>query len=72
MDKRENPKNSLTFKQLLGSTLAAAFGVQSSKNRARDFAQPSGTPFIFMGIGFTVVFVLFLLGMVNLLIAQLS
>lgn len=48
---------SLTFWQVLGSVMAAAFGVQSSKNRERDFTQGKASHFIFMGIGFTVVFV---------------
>ena len=45
----------LTFWQVLGSTLAAAFGVQSSKNRERDFTRGKAHQFIFMGIGFTVI-----------------
>ena len=56
---QSQPSNApLTFWQVLGSTLAAAFGVQSSKNRERDFTRGKAHQFIFMGIGFTVVFVL--------------
>ncbi len=43
--------------QVVGSVLAAAFGVQSSRNRERDFAQGSFGPFIAAGILFTVLFV---------------
>jgi len=55
----------LTLLQLIGSTLAAAVGVQSSANRQRDFTHGKAVHFIFMGILFTVVFVLTVLGVVN-------
>lgn len=58
----------LTFRQMLGSTLAAAFGVQSSKNRKRDFSRGKASHFIMMGVGFTVVFVLVMVGLVNLVL----
>ncbi len=56
----------LSIWQMIGSTIAAAFGVQSSKNRERDFSQGKALPFIFMGIAFTVLFVLAVVGVVNL------
>ena len=43
--------------QILGSVLAAAFGVQSSKNRERDFKGGSFLPFILAGVIFTALFV---------------
>ena len=58
-------QQSLTFWQVLGSTLAAAFGVQSSKNRERDFTHGKASHFILMGIGFTAVFVLIMVGIVS-------
>ena len=61
----EDPPGSLSFWQVLGSTLAAAFGVQSSKNRKRDFTHGKASHFILMGIGFTVVFVLIMIGIVT-------
>ena len=64
-DKSEQP---LTFGQLLHSTLAAAFGVQTAKNRERDFSRGKASHFIFMGIGFTVVFVLLMVGLVQLVL----
>ena len=66
---QENKTDKLTLRSLIGSTLAAAFGVQSNRNRERDFGHGSGTPFIYMGIGFTVFFVIFILGLVNFLVA---
>lgn len=60
---------SLTFLQVLQSTLAAAFGVQSSKKRKRDFTHGKASHFIMMGIGFTAVFVLIMAGLVNLILS---
>ena len=46
---------------MLGSVLAAALGVQSGKNRARDFSHGKPSHFIILGVGFTVLFVLIVL-----------
>ncbi len=43
--------------QVLQSTFAAALGVQSSKNRQRDFAEGRASQFIVAGIVFTALFV---------------
>ncbi len=43
--------------QVIASVAAAAFGVQNSKNRKRDFEQNSILPYIIGGVVFTVVFV---------------
>lgn len=43
--------------QVLSSVLAAGLGVQSSKNRERDFNQGSFKVFVFAGIVFTLVFI---------------
>ncbi|MEM6580071.1 MAG: DUF2970 domain-containing protein [Pseudomonadota bacterium] len=43
--------------QILGSVLAAGLGVQSSKNRERDFKQGKAGVFIAAGIVFTLVFI---------------
>ena len=68
-DGDENPHlqepPALTFWQLLSSTAAAAFGVQTSKNRERDFNRGKASHFIAMGIGFTVVFVLVIASIVS-------
>lgn len=45
------------------SVMAAAFGGQSGRNRARDFSH--GKPVHFIGVGLTLVFVLLLAGIVN-------
>jgi hypothetical protein len=57
-----------TLLQMMHSVLAAAFGVQSGKNRARDFTHGKPSHFILLGIVFTVVFGLTLYGVVNLVL----
>lgn len=43
--------------QVLQSTLAAALGVQSRKNRERDFEKGKASHFIIAGILFTLIFI---------------
>jgi len=50
------------------STFAAAFGVQTDKNRERDFQHGNIMTFISAGIIFTVVLVLVIVGLVNLIL----
>ncbi|MED5608889.1 MULTISPECIES: DUF2970 domain-containing protein [Pseudomonas] len=57
-----------SFWQMLQSVLAAAFGVQSGKNRARDFSHGKPSHFIFLGVAFTLVFVLLLYALVRLVL----
>ena len=57
------------FKQILQSTLAAAFGVQSQKNREKDFEEGNAGWFILAGIVFTVIFIFTVLTVVNLVVA---
>lgn len=61
-------EGSLTFWQVLSSTLAAAVGVQSSANRKRDFSRGKASHFILMGIGFTVLFVLLMAAFVSMIL----
>lgn len=56
------------FWSIVLSTMAAAIGVQSNKNRERDFSQGSPLPFIVAGIIFTVLFILTVITVVNLVI----
>ena len=57
------------FEQILQSTLAAAFGVQSHKNRVQNLEEGNAGWFILAGITFTVVFILTVLTVVNLVVA---
>jgi hypothetical protein len=68
-DKDPAAPTSLTFWQVLGSVMAAAFGVQSSKNRRRDFTQGKASHFILMGVGFTAVFVILMLLLVQFVLS---
>ena len=54
-----------TFWQMLHSVMAAAFGVQSGKNRARDFTHGKPSHFVVLGILFTAVFALTLFALAS-------
>jgi hypothetical protein len=43
--------------QVVASTLAAGLGVQSSRNRERDFRQGKLSTFIIAGLTFTALFI---------------
>lgn len=62
----------LTLWQVICSVLAAAFGVQSNKNRERDFRQAKPGTFIIAGLIFTVLFVLAVTLIVKLVLSQAS
>lgn len=50
-------KNSVGIIEVVKSVLAAMFGVQSSKNRERDFTKGKPSTYIVIGIIMTVLFV---------------
>jgi len=52
-----NPRKGVSSLQVAQSVAAAAFGVQSSKNRERDFKEGRASQFIIAGIIFTALFV---------------
>ncbi|MGE8498120.1 MAG: DUF2970 domain-containing protein [Pseudomonas sp.] len=58
----------LSLGEMLHSVLAAAFGVQSGKNRSRDFSRGKPSHFIILGVLFTVVFALGLFAVVKLVL----
>ncbi len=58
----------LSFGQLLKSTFFAFLGVQSNANRERDFTQGKMSHFIWMGLLFGLVFVLTIIGVVQLVL----
>jgi len=55
--------------QVVGSTVASAFGVQSRRNRERDFSHGKPSHFIIAGVVFTVLFVLGVILVVNLVLS---
>ena len=67
---RQNDDNDkpLSFREMLQSVVAAAFGVQSGKNRARDFSRGKPSHFIALGLMFTALFVVELFALVQLVL----
>ena len=61
-----------SFGQLVLSTLAAAIGVQSNKNRERDFTGGSIKVYIAAGIIFTTLFVLTLVLVVKTVLGNMG
>lgn len=62
-------QDSLSFGEMLTSTLWAALGVQNKKNRERDFTRGKATHFIYFGIGFTILFVLGMYALVSFVLS---
>lgn len=54
---QEDKKQPLKPMQVISSVFAAGLGVQSSKNRERDFQQGRAGVFIAAGIIFTLLFI---------------
>ncbi|HKJ87550.1 MAG TPA: DUF2970 domain-containing protein [Gammaproteobacteria bacterium] len=54
--------------QVLGSVLAAMFGVQSRRNQERDFGSGRAMPYIVIGLVMTLLFVLGVWGLVHLVL----
>jgi uncharacterized membrane protein YidH (DUF202 family) len=75
-DQRDNQPDDkprdLSLLQVAGSILAAAFGVQSSKNRQRDFSRGKPRQFIILGIVFTTAFVLIVVAVVNIVLSNVG
>ena len=55
---KEKSTESLSIMQVIGSILASFYGVQSSKNRKRDFQSGKAKTFIVVGILMTAVWYL--------------
>lgn len=59
----------LGVKQTVGSVAAAFFGVQSARNRERDFSKGRPRDFVIVGLLLTLVFVLTIWGLVQLVMS---
>lgn len=70
MTNDQKPVQKPTFWQIVMSTLAAAFGVQSNKNRERDFTGGNIYTYIAAGIIFTVAFVIIMIIIVKTVLAN--
>jgi hypothetical protein len=64
--KPQKEDKSPTFWQVIKSVNASFFGVQSSANRRRDFTHGKPLPYILVGLVMTALFVLAVVGAVNL------
>ena len=60
----------VTTLSLLASAAAAAFGVQSRRNRERDFGDGRVLPFIIAGVLFTALFAGAVIAVVNIVLAS--
>lgn len=60
------------FLNIVLTTIAAAFGVQSNKNRERDFKHGSITTYIIAGLIFTASFVLIVFMIVKVVLSQVG
>ena len=69
-DDSERP--SLSLWQVVTSALAAGFGVQSSRNRNRDFTKGRPGQFILVGIILTAAFVIAIIVLVNLVLGSVA
>lgn len=67
-NKTPKPPGKPTFLQIVMSTLAAAIGVQSHKNRERDFTGGNIYTYIAAGVIFTIVFVVVMVLLVKLVL----
>lgn len=66
MNDDSNKGTKVTVLTIIGSLFAGWFGVQNNKNRERDFTHGKPSTFIYAGIIFAGLFVLFVWGIVQL------
>ena len=66
----DDESRGVSFTSIVGSVLAAAFGVQSRRNRERDFAKGNIYAFIVAGVLFTGLFVGAIIVAVKLVLAH--
>lgn len=65
---KDDENKPLTLWEMLQSVLSAALGVQSGKNRGRDFSRGKPSHFIILGVLFTAAFVLLIFAVVKLVL----
>lgn len=69
-DKSRDDAAPMSFWQTLQSVAASLFGVQSSRNRERDFKRGSAVQFILVGLLGVAIFIGVLVLIVQLLLRQ--
>ncbi len=69
-DSQQDEPRPPSLLQTAGSVLAAFFGVQSRRNRERDFSRGKASHFIVMGLVLTIVFIASVMLAVRLALSQ--
>lgn len=69
MKDNQETKQNAGIGQVVGSVLAAMIGVQSDKNRERDFEAGNPKSFIIGGVIFTLAFIATVVTVVNIVIS---
>ena len=69
MSNSSQNKQKPSLNAVIKSILAAAIGVQSDKNRTRDFEQGNPLVFIIGGIVFTLLFIITIASVVGLVLS---
>ena len=64
--------NKVGFWAVVISVLAAAFGVQSNKNRERDFSHGNIWVYVIAGVIFTAIFVMLIMLAVKFSLSQIA
>lgn len=70
MANRQKKKENLKMWAVIKSVIAGLFGVQSEKNRQRDFNQSHMLPFIVVGMVMIGLLILGLIGLISLITAR--
>ena len=65
---KEKDNNTASLKDVAGSVAAAFIGVQSDKNRQRDFTKGKFSHFVIVGLIVVMLFVGMLIGIVSLVL----
>lgn len=58
-----------SYWQVILSVLSAVIGIQNSRNQERDFTQGRILPYIIVGVVFTFLFVISLIGIVKVVLS---
>lgn len=64
----QKPIQKIKLRDVIKSVLAAMFGVQSNKNRERDFEHGNPMAYILVGLIMVILFILTLVLVVNLVL----
>jgi len=67
-DDQPTPRSGMRLRDMISTVLFGALGVQSNKARERDFTHGKPSHFILFGLGFMLVFILGILGIVKLVL----